>query len=326
MNSKPEGDNRRVQHWANWATILALFIAIIALYISYQQLVENRTPADLRMASTLIAIEREKQNALETAWAIQTQQAMNTVMPDNTNATQTAMAVAATHINATSQALSTQAAQIQATLQINNPPFVSVSIEPIANFRMANLVKPIYGEYTFRGIPFTLLSGSKAVFQTQEHTLPSLPRQGTLSVAIPHPVNVYVLVDGTMVYKSLLGRTAGKIVLSFSDGRTVSYDLIVGKNLREHWGYNSGPTPWAGSDEVVTDLTETIDWMNVYQESQYRDGKPATAYIDMVVISVPVTNQSTVLTQIDIIDTSIDNFGMLSPSLEVYGITVATTP
>lgn len=321
MSSQIEKQDQKLQRSANWATILAVLLAVIATCITCVQLIlQIRTPPDIRAVQTLAAIEQERQRAFATSLVLQTQQAQSDTSSNGINTTQTAISGEKINIDATSQSLSTQVAQIQLTLQANVPQFVSVSIKPIANYKMDSFVSPISGNYTFKGIPFTLLSGSKTVYQSQGIGLSSLPQSSSLDVAIPHPATVYVLVNGGYVHKSLMGKTAGEIVLFFADGTSFTYNLVVGQNFREHWGYDS-----IGSD-VVMNLSESTDWVNVYYESQSRGNQPAKAFIDMVKIFVPSSFQTTVLTRIEIVDTSINNFGTTSPSIRIYGITVDTIP
>lgn len=317
MSSHLEKHDKKLQRSANWATILATIFGAVAICIACIQIaLQVRTPTEINAAHTLIAIEQEKQSGLATLSVLQTQQAQSDTSSNGINTTQTAISAEKISIDATSQALSTQAAQIQSTIQANVPEFVSVSIKPIANYKMDSFISPISGDYIFKDIPFNLLSGPSTVYQSQGTGSQSVG----LEVAIPHPAVVYVLVNGGYVYKSLTGKTAGDIILYFADGTSHSYNLVVGQNFREHWGYDSI------SSDVITDLNESIDWVNVYYENQSRGNQSAKAFIDMVKIFIPPSFQSTVMTKIEIIDKSINNFGSASPSIIIYGITVDTTP
>jgi len=57
---------------------------------------------------------------------------------------------------------------------------------------------------------------------------------------------------------------------------------------------------------------------NVYSEDQLRGDRAAKGYLDMISISIPQKLQSSSLTSIEVLDTSLD------PSLVIYGITVTT--
>lgn len=201
--------------------------------------------------------------------------------------------------------------------------FESISLQSIANMPLNNLMVPLSGDYTFQGIPFKFLSGDHAVFISQNETLSSFPQKAILPVAISHPLNVYLLLNGGYVSQNLEGKTAGKIVLTFDDGTLLNQNLIVGQNLREDWGYVSKFDD-TGNNPAVTEIKDSEYWRNVYRESQSRGGKPAFGYIDMVTIPIPEAKQTSVLIQIDIIDLSIDNFGLLSPSIKICAITVET--
>ncbi len=198
--------------------------------------------------------------------------------------------------------------------------FLIILLESIANHPMDNLAIPISGQLSFGDVPFRLLPGSKAVFQTQHHLLPSYPTRASLKVEIPNPMAIHVLVNGAYVYKSLQGQTAGKIILRFVNAPSLVSELVVGQNLRENWAYNSGPTPWSGEDEVVTKVTTPSDWISVYEERQSRSGKPAMGYIDMVSIRIPKDHQTSILSEIEFQDDLYD------PSLVLYGISVEVAP
>lgn len=193
----------------------------------------------------------------------------------------------------------------------------SVSLAPIANHPMDNLASPLSGKYTFNGIPFSFLSGSKAVFQSQHHLLSSYPTQASLEVSIPHPKTIYILLNGAYVYKYLQGQTVGNITLKFDGYEPITTNLIIGQNLRENWAYQSGPIPESGEGEVITSITAPLNWQNVYVEPQSRGGKPAFGYIDLITISLPTEYQAATLIEIEIQDDSYD------PSLVIYGITVS---
>ena len=200
----------------------------------------------------------------------------------------------------------------------DTPEFVKVPLAAVVNHPMDNLVSPLSGTREFKGVPFSFLSGEHAVLHTQHHFLPSYPESVRLTVDIRRPVRVYVLVNGGYVYASLKGKIAGEITLTFADGSQVYRSLVVGENLREHWGYMDGPTPGAGAYAAVTDLAETGEWVNVYAEEQWRVGGSARAYIDMVTIEVPASMQKSALTSIEVADI------LLDPGLIVYAITVET--
>ncbi len=199
-----------------------------------------------------------------------------------------------------------------------SPRFVNISIESVANHPMDNLINPISGEHSFDGIPFSILSGSISVFQTQHHLLPAYPVNASIQVDIRHPVRAYILINVGYVYKSLEGKIAGSITLTFADGSEIYRSLLAGINLRENWAYVSGPTPSMEISGVVTELAETKEWMNVFSEQQSRGTGNALGYIDMVIIKIPMPLQLSTLQSIEVADL------LLDPSIILYGITIET--
>lgn len=203
------------------------------------------------------------------------------------------------------------------TTDVISPEYVSVPLDSLANYAMENLARPLSGEYTFNGIPFSLLAGSKSVFHTQDGIYTSFPATGTLTSSPTTAKNVYMLINGDYVFKSLSGQSIGSVTLYFSDGSTLETDLVAGKNIRENWAYDSGPTG-EGSQEVITSVSALEGWSNAYQESQSRGNKPATAFIDMITINIPSSKSNLELTKIKIDDTS------STSGLWVYAVTMST--
>ncbi|MFN8412555.1 MAG: hypothetical protein U0Z26_09230 [Anaerolineales bacterium] len=201
------------------------------------------------------------------------------------------------------------------------PQFTAISIKPIVNHKNDGFTTPPSGSYDFKGIPFTLLSDSKDIFHTQDEQFYSLPKSGSLEVNISHPINIYILLSGGWVHKSFMKQIVGMIRLYFLDGSQTTYNIVVGQNIRESWAYDN-----TSDYDAVTELIETSNWMNVYSESQYRGDESAKAFIDMTQIDIPAQYQTSVLTKIDIVDSSLENNNMISPSLIVYGITVKAIP
>lgn len=224
-----------------------------------------------------------------------------------------------------SSAPSTVAPIPQSTPTITNiisPDYVSISLDSLANYAMENLARPLSGDYTFNGIPFSLLAGSKSVFHTQDHVYTSLPTTGSVNLSVVGAKNVYILINGDYVFKSLSGQTVGQITLYFSDGSIVQTNLVAGVNIRENWAYDSGITVGylnGIATEVITSVSGE-GWSSAYNESQSRGGKSATGFIDMITIEIPSSKNALELTKITIDDIS----SSASPALWVYGITVGT--
>ncbi len=207
----------------------------------------------------------------------------------------------------------------EAEPQQDSGRFVMVPIDSIANTPLNNLARPIDGERTLAGVPFRILSGSRAIFQTEQHLLRSNPTSASIAVEVGAPRLVHILINGAYVYQTLDGQTAGRITLRFEDGTAIDRELVVGLNLRENWAYTTGPTPSSGPSEVVTQLPETDEWTNAYSEQQLRGVRAASGLIDMVTVPIPASMQGTTLVAIDVRDL------LLDPSLILYGVTIETT-
>jgi hypothetical protein len=202
------------------------------------------------------------------------------------------------------------------TAIITSPSYVSVPLDSLVNYAMENLTSPLSGELTFNDVPFSFLAGSKSIFHTQDQIYTSLPTIGTLNISVIGAKNVYILINGDYVFKALGGQSIGRVTLFFSDGTGIEVDLVAGENIRENWAFDRVATG-EGSQEVITSVSASEGWSNVYQESQVRGSKPATAFIDMITINIPSSKNDLELTKIKIDDTS------LASGLWVYAITVS---
>ena len=76
-----------------------------------------------------------------------------------------------------------------------------VSLESIANHPMDHLITPLSGKVEFAGIPFSILSGPKAVFQSQNQGLPGYPINTKLTIAVPNATSVDFLMGGAYVLR-----------------------------------------------------------------------------------------------------------------------------
>lgn len=198
------------------------------------------------------------------------------------------------------------------------PTFSSVSLAPIANNSMDQFMTPLVGHVVLGGVPFDFAAGDTAIFATQHELAQSRPTQGVLTVYIPQPTTVYVLIGGDLTHEQFRNATVGAISLTFSDGRTFDVPVIPGSNLRESWAYDVD----SYNEGTVANATGDPNWRNVYGESQIRGDQPATAFLDLLTIPVPATYRTATLTQIAISDTSAQTVSHLSPGLRISGISV----
>ncbi len=194
-------------------------------------------------------------------------------------------------------------------------PFTTISIAEIANQPLDHLGRKPSGRVTYAGVPFEFADPQR-VFQTQNHFNRNNPTIGSLTVNVPRPANLRVLVTGAAAGKpEYQGKEIGVIKLGFADGSEFVASLKAGTILRpETWAYNDANLRSPSGDDV-------IKVFNVVSEGQNR-GRPATAYLDMLVIDLPPRKALTTLTGITISDTSLETVHSMEPGFGIAAITV----
>jgi hypothetical protein len=120
----------------------------------------------------------------------------------------------------------------------------------------------------------------------------------------------YLLINSSNTYSYYAGSVVGQVVLTFSDGTTLSTDLIEGTNIRE-WRIGAGATV----DMVPAGAGSTQVWTGTAQPGM----GGGTAVIDM--LSIPVATAGKTLTTVTLNDTN--SFGALH--LQLAGLTVDWT-
>jgi hypothetical protein len=202
------------------------------------------------------------------------------------------------------------------------PDFSYISLAPIANLPMGHLVSPPSGEVTLGGIPFNLLRGNQAEFGTTCRYSPPRPTEATIGgLQISDVRAVHVLIVGGWVLESLRGQKVGELGFAFSDGSRYTFDLQAGVHIREAWHYENPElnNPYNIIYEIQASQEPWGSWQNVWQESQYRDGKPALAFLDKLTIKIPGEFRGRTLTSVNIRDTSDPD-----PCIHIDGITAET--
>ena len=187
-----------------------------------------------------------------------------------------------------------------------NGNFVKVSMNNIANAPIDH-VSSLNGDVNFGGVPFYI----NREFTTQDQGYPNRPTQSTLTVNIPSPQRVYIILNGAYVSQSFEGNQVGNINFEFNDGSDFTYPIIAGTNLRETWSASG----------TITSVRDS-SFYNVFTQSQTRGHQSAYGYMDRYTIEIPNTYQSKTMTGIQIIDTSNSNVRSYNPGLVLQGITV----
>lgn len=209
---------------------------------------------------------------------------------------------------------------LKPTPTTTRPTFRQLDLSPIANWPFDHLIRPPVGQVSYSGIPFTILSGSKAVFQTQHHLLVNLPTEGRIDGRTAAPTTVYILLIGGYVDPEFRDKKVGEANLAFDNGSTLSVPLLAWRNIRETWAYEGDPkaNPLEGSPPPAR-------WQNVVAESQARAGRAAKGFVDMTTIPIPTPYSYSNLVTISVRDTSVSSVGSQDPSLIVMGITVESS-
>jgi len=120
----------------------------------------------------------------------------------------------------------------------------------------------------------------------------------------------YLLVNSSNTYSYYAGSAVGQVVLTFSDGTSLSTDLIEGTNIRE-WRTAAGGTV----STVTAGAGSTQVWTGTAQPGM----GGGTAVIDM--LSIPVTTAGKTLTTVTLNNTN--SFGALH--IQLAGLTVDWT-
>lgn len=197
------------------------------------------------------------------------------------------------------------------------PRWVPVDIAAIANSPMDHLAEPLSGERVLGTVPFTLLAGNRSVFQTRHSLIPDNPIEGQVTVAIPRPQIVHLLLNGGYVSHGIQGQKVGEVELRFTDGSTLTVDIGAWQTVREPWVYSDDPL----ADQLLAP-PPGVSWRNVHEELQYRGDQLARGFIDMMSITIPEGFREKSLSRVIIRDTSEATAQSMEPSLVLMGLTV----
>lgn len=194
------------------------------------------------------------------------------------------------------------AKQLTSTIEFNK-----VSLSSIANHPY-HLGETLGADsYSYNDIPFLI---EKVVFMTQ-YGAAQLPVDRSLETEIPNPQSVHVLINSTETHLQFLGKQVGIITLVFDNGETETTELVVGQNVREY--ILDSPTVTVNT---ISSASNQEVWRGVSPDGR----KPMI--IDMLIITVGLSNQNRTLKRIDFTDTSASQTGSTSPGLLVWALTV----
>jgi serine/threonine protein kinase len=185
----------------------------------------------------------------------------------------------------------------------------TISLKPIANASLTDdYARPPSGDVTLGNVPFSL---NGTAFKSQAEPAPnnSFPEQAALTLNVPHPEQVHVLITAGNAFTRWRGKTVGRITLQFDNASPLEIDLVLGKNLREWHAANNVISTAAGVTEV---------W-----HGEIAGHADLTGTLDLLTIEVPPDRRSATLTGIQFEDLSQPRLGSLDPSLIVAGVTAA---
>jgi hypothetical protein len=189
--------------------------------------------------------------------------------------------------------------------------FVTVSLAEVANNSTTEgYVNSPSGDVVLGGVPFFIPGGLNSV-TTQAESAPQFPHDIDLAgLDIPRPRRIYLLLTGGAVRQEFAGNTIGAIDLLFTNDGRVTVDLVAGENIRE-WKDCCNPN-------IITLADRTV--RTVWRGKNKFDA--GNAFIDMLVIEIPVRHQQETLRLIRISDLSDKGVLSLNPALNLIGVTV----
>ncbi len=154
--------------------------------------------------------------------------------------------------------------------------FVSIDISGVANSEL-DWARPPRGHVKFDDVPFTILSGDRAVVHMHNRVRPDYPRTFRLPIGLASVAWVHLLLSGDWISEP--GQQVGTVRISYSDGSSRDVPLISLEDIRETWMPN-----FSLSGHPVSRPPEGVTWNAAYSESQMRAGMASTAFLDRLSI------------------------------------------
>jgi uncharacterized membrane protein YhaH (DUF805 family) len=155
--------------------------------------------------------------------------------------------------------------------------FVEIDISRVANSELDWLQRPPRGHVTFDGIPFTILSGDRAVIHMHNRVRPDYPATLRFPIGVAAVARVHLLLCGDWI--SNPGQNVGTVRVSYSDGSFRNVPLISLEDIRETWMPNFSLLSHPSSRPPGG-----VTWNAAYSESQTRGGMASTAFLDRLSI------------------------------------------
>jgi hypothetical protein len=198
-----------------------------------------------------------------------------------------------------------------------DPPFVGrrffqVDLSSVRNHKLDSLRDAPRGRVLLDGVPFYLTSEE---IRTQQIFLEHYPTHISISVDVPDPSIVHILINGGYVRPRFRGKKIGEIVLDFDRGTAEPFPLIAQENILEPWGY-------ANSRLRIIPPQAAYRFKRVFVEEQVRGGRAAFGFLHKMSLIIPGPFRGATLKSIRVVDRSIEWVDSVDPSVGIQGITI----
>ena len=184
-----------------------------------------------------------------------------------------------------SRSLNTYVATVESSAfpKLGKSRFAKVDITEVANTNIDWLLTPPKGDVSFDGVPFTILSGNRAVLHTKNNDRPDFPAAFIVRINSKNVTSLHFLLNGNWVRPS---QQVGAIKIVYSEGAPRQVDLTGMQTIRETWMSQSElfkarfvPPP------------SGVTWNTVFSDSQMRGAVPAIGFLDKLSVSTDPKRQ-----------------------------------
>lgn len=186
------------------------------------------------------------------------------------------------------------------------PDFQTVSLQTVSELSTPEInlgLEP--GPQTLADIPFE--TGWKAT--TQCSHLRDRPTTIRRDTNISSPTEVYLLLQAGWGLEGFDNQEIANVRLGFDSGDEVQLPLILGSNIRD----------WSRGDNAVTTAsspTLQLAWEGTDEGTGTRGG------MDILTIEIPDEHRSSILTYIELEDTTLVTTGDINPCVHLLAITI----
>lgn len=180
--------------------------------------------------------------------------------------------------------------------------FTPISLASVANGTFDEPTLPV-GLQTWGGIPFNI---SRDIFKSQASAAPftSYPTRASLSLSVPLATKLHLLLGSGNGFTRFRGEVIGSVI-AYCDGEgTEVGTLILGENIRE----------WHSAANVVSSVLVLLPL--------WETSGDYAVHIDQLTLHLPPRCQTGEMTQVELVDSSVETVQSLDPALNWLGLTV----